>query len=327
MIRRKLVCLITLCIFAAGALGTFTDEVSAAASTVTLRYGSTEYYGSGSHGGGYTTIKWVTHIDGEAIDLDEIPGVSRSYAYCVQPTAPPPSAGTYSVTVVDDDDTGRVAKMRKLIYYLPGSYGYAKIGYNRWFKDNDIGASDYAIGHMALSWIHSGYSESVSEVWDGVSSSMERKVKAIVEDLDNLPDPPDSFEVFWVKVSGRQDVFGAFYSAEYGTAKILKSSSVPSLTNGNSSYSLAGAEYTIYEDEACSVVAKTSDGADAVLTTAADGSSEELTLETGSYYVKETKAPAGYMLDNAIRAINASIDIVIICKVSFLNKRHNLPSM
>ena len=30
---------------------------------------------------------------------------------------------------------------------------------------------------------------------------------------------------------------------------------------------------------------------------------------------------------NAIRAINASIDIVIICKVSFLKKRHNLPSM
>ena len=42
-------------------------------------------------------------------------------------------------------------------------------------------------------------------------SSLDNKAKDIVDDLKNLPDPPDDFEVFWVKVSGKQDVFGAFY--------------------------------------------------------------------------------------------------------------------
>ncbi len=324
---RVLVFLLTLSMAIGGVAGCFTDRAEAAATTVTLRYGSSEFYGTGSYGGGWTTIKWVTHIDGEPIDLDEIPGVSRSYAYCVQPTTKSPDPGTYTVTLVDDDDTGRVAKMRKLIYYLPGSYGYGKVGYKRWFANSNTGASDYAVGHMALSWIHSNYSESVSEVWDGVSATMERKVKEIVEDLDNLPDPPERFEVFWVKVSGRQDVFGAFYSTEFGSAKVVKTSAWPGLTNGNSAYSPKGAEYTLYTDENCKTVAKTADGVDAVLVTKDDGNSDEISIETGDYYVKETKAPKGYALDTKIRAISVVSDktttlnvqdVPIHCRVNIL---------
>ena len=92
--------------------------VHAAAQTVTLKYGSQIWFGDHPLSG-HTSLKWVTHIDGEAADTDEIPGVSRSYAYCVQPMADPPPEGTYNISIIDDDDTGRISKMRKLVYYLP----------------------------------------------------------------------------------------------------------------------------------------------------------------------------------------------------------------
>ena len=277
----------------AGMLSQATLCVNAAAGTVTLRYGTSITYGSGL--AGHTSLKWVTHIDGEAVDLDEIPGVSRSYAYCVQPTADPPSQGTYPVSVVDDDDTGKISKMRKLIYYLPGSYGYAKATKKKWFSDysnNDA----YVIGHLALSWIYDNYSDSYN-VWGGAPSSMENKAKSLVEDLGNLPDPPEDYEVFWVKVGGKQDVFGAFYKYEYGRLAVQKRSALPGISEGNAEYELKGAEYRVYTDENCTEVAKTSDGKDAILVIKADGSSDEVELEKGTYYLKETKAPKGYALD------------------------------
>ena len=324
IVNRTLALLASILLIIAAVLGVYTEEADAAAQTVTLKYGATEVYGHGSsYAGGRTTVKWVTHIDGVAVDLDYEPGVSRSYAYCVQPTIEAPDDGTFNVTVVDDDDTGKVSTMRKLIYYLPGSYGYAKVTKKRWFANKDTDASDYAIGHIALSWIHANYSEG-SEVWDGIPAEMERKCKSIVEDLKNLPDPPGSFEVFWVKVSGKQDIFGAFYSTEYGTATITKASSNRSITNGNSNYSLSGAQYTLYDDEACTVVSKTRSGSNAIFTIKADGSSDTLELEAGNYYIKETKAPKGYVLDKSVHSIEVQKDKTTVYTVQDTPKSNQL---
>ena len=296
-ITRMLALLVALLLIAGGMFSVFTEEADAAAQKVTLKYGKSEGYGDGG-----TYIKWITHIDGEAIDLDDIPGVNRSYAYCVQPMKDDPGEGEHPVTLVDDDETGKISKMRKLIYYLPGSYGYTKVTKKRWFDDNKTGASAYVIGHLGLSWIYSNYSEGV-EVWVGAGSTLKNKVKDIVNDLKNLPDPPDDFEVFWVKVSGKQDVFGAFYKTEYGEAKVKKDSANTTITNDNSCYSLSGAEYTLYEDSDCKTIAKQKDGSKAVITIKDGGESDPVTVETGTYYVKETKAPKGYALDNKVYTV------------------------
>ena len=276
----------------------------AAAGTVTLKYGSDITYGSGWTG--HTTLKWVTHVDGEPVDLDEEEGINRSYAYCVQPAVGSPPAGTYDVTLVDDDDTGKIAKMRKLIYYLPGSYGYVKVTKDRWFSDCSNNKA-YAIGHLALSWIYDNYSNS-SDLWGGAPDSMVKKTKGIVDDLDALPDPPDDYEVFWVKVSGKQDVFGAFYRTEYGQVSVNKSSSIPSITDGNANYSLTGAQYTLYEDPACTTEAKTESGGSAVIIIKDDGTSDPIEMETGRYYMKETIAPKGYALDTDVHSIEVRKD-------------------
>ena len=102
-ITRMLALLVALLLIAGGMFSVFTEEADAAAQKVTLKYGKSEGYGDGG-----TYIKWITHIDGEAIDLDDIPGVNRSYAYCVQPMKDDHGEGEHPVTLVDDDETGKI---------------------------------------------------------------------------------------------------------------------------------------------------------------------------------------------------------------------------
>ena len=77
---------------------------------------------------------------------------------------------------------------------------------------------------------------------------------------------------------------------------LKKASADTSFTSGNSNYSVAGAEFGVYSDSDC----KTSVG---TLTTGTDGTSNTLTLEAGTYYVKETKAPKGFKLDTTVHTV------------------------
>ena len=95
---RRLVTAMLAMIMTLGMITAAAGTVHAAAQTVTLTYGSQIWFGDHPLSG-HTSLKWVTHIDGEAVDTDEIPGVSRSYAYCVQPMADPPPEGTYNISI------------------------------------------------------------------------------------------------------------------------------------------------------------------------------------------------------------------------------------
>ena len=77
-----------------------------------------------------------------------------------------------------------------------------------------------------------------------------------------------------------------------GSVNLQKTSSVPDVTNGNDCYSLKGAEYGVYSDSSLSGASKVG-----VLTTDENGESNTLTLNAGTYYVRETTAPKGYALD------------------------------
>lgn len=59
---------------------------------------------------------------------------------------------------------------------------------------------------------------------------------------------------------------------------------------------LAGAEYGIYSDSSCTNLVAT-------MTTGEDGSAKSKALVAGTYYVKERKAPYGYILSDAVHTV------------------------
>lgn len=273
------------------------SEVSASINTITLFNGDMEEYGTHR-----TRVRWATAVNGNTIDQGSAAGTSKSYAYCVQPELDTPEAGTYAVEPISNDSSGRLSDMRKMIYYLPGGYGYKAITKSRWFSSLPPGNTDFTTAHVILSYMYD-YCSGSSDAWIGTSEALRNKIIGIVADLRNLPDPPANFEVFWIKGNECQDTFGAIYATEYGKAAVKKVSSNNVITDGNSCYTLEGAKYTVYTNSACTNVAKTKSGADAVITVKADGTSDPIEIESGDYFIKETTAPRGYALDKEIHSL------------------------
>ena len=91
-----------------------------------------------------------------------------------------------------------------------------------------------------------------------------------------------------------------------GTVKITKSSANTTITNGNSCYSLAGAQYGIYTNSGCTTLAKDASGNNAILTTTATGASNTITINAGNYWIKEIKASPGYGLAAGTYAITVT---------------------
>lgn len=83
--------------------------------------------------------------------------------------------------------------------------------------------------------------------------------------------------------------------------KIKKSSAAPSITNNNGCYSLKGAEYGVYRDPECTDLIGT------LVTQDEEGNSGTLEITPGQYYVKEIKSPEGYLKNEKVYPVNASV--------------------
>lgn len=89
-----------------------------------------------------------------------------------------------------------------------------------------------------------------------------------------------------------------------GKLKLTKSISGPNeITKDNACYSLAGTVYTVYSNASCTTQAKDTAGNNAILTVKADGTSDELDMLAGNYWVKETQAGKGLVLNDTVYPI------------------------
>lgn len=207
----------------------------------------------------------------------ELDGGTKAFCACHE--LQPPEAGTVMRNIATYTYANKANELlRKVMYY--GWGGPADVG----------GVSDgdhYRETALAIS------------VANGHDDNFYGYGQAFIDRIRSKSNAPDGFTVYKIgNGTGIQDL--AYYSWNpKGTLTLEKESSNPSITNGNSCYSLQGAVYGVYSDEAC----KKSVGS---LTTKADGTSNKLTLNAGTYYIKETKAPTGFALDKEIHKVTIS---------------------
>ncbi|MDO4536654.1 MAG: VaFE repeat-containing surface-anchored protein [Coriobacteriales bacterium] len=97
------------------------------------------------------------------------------------------------------------------------------------------------------------------------------------------------------------------YRKPTASLTLRKSSDGPSGTS-----SLAGAKYAVWRDEACTISA----GPNTQLTTNADGTANTVTVEPGTYWVREFEAPEGFALDTVAHQVTVEDNAVFELKVS-----------
>lgn len=130
--------------------------------------------------------------------------------------------------------------------------------------------------------------------------------RLFLEYLDkNYPDAPDGFEVHMLQAprADNQDLVFYKYNPK-GSMKLEKKSADPDLSGGNECYSFQGAEFGVYSSY--NSATNTVSGEIGKLITNEKGASNTLTVNAGTYYVKELKAPHGFALSPEVKAVKVS---------------------
>ena len=157
---------------------------------------------------------------------------------------------------------------------------------------------DEATSHSAGMKIYSD--ASVSDFFKGIRSRLERKCQKRVR----------IYECGGYIYSGEGQELGQFWAKlNVGNAKLQKTSSNTSITDGNGNYSIAGATYGVFSDKDCTKQLAT-------LTTDENGNTDIVEVKAGTVYIKELSAPAGYKVDKTVYPLTIKAGETATLKVS-----------
>ena len=163
-------------------------------------------------------------------------------------------------------------------------------------------------------------------VWQRLSVHLGWQCDNVRASYDEIPKATQD-EVFsgakaFVKENkGRYECGGYIYSGEgqelgqfwaklnVGNAKLQKTSSNTSITDGNGNYSIAGATYGVFSDKDCTKQLAT-------LTTDENGNTDVVEVMAGTVYIKELSAPAGYKVDKTVYSLKVEAGKTATLKVS-----------
>ena len=183
----------------------------------------------------------------------------------------------------------------------------------------------YTDSHSGISKNHA-YLLRQLVVWQRLSVHLGWQCDNVRASYDEIPKATQD-EVFsgakaFVKENkGRYECGGYIYSGEgqelgqfwaklnVGNAKLQKTSSNTSITDGNGNYSIAGATYGVFADKDCTKQLAT-------LTTDENGNTDVVEVTAGTVYIKELSAPAGYKVDKTVYPLTIKAGETAILKVS-----------
>ena len=269
-----------------------TASAFAASLNVTLTGSTYSYYSNGSTAG--------NNKHGVFVASDP----SYGAVFCGEHDRPEPMAiGTTKSMTIESFNNNN--KIRKILYYGykgPAEWsGFSDSRYNnvyQLFNGNVAKSKTQACGVSVTS---TALSIAYREIGGNGSSWDVSGLNAFTNYINSKPAPPKGFEVYRMPGSGgSQDLFTWKYTPT-GDLTLTKGSNDPNgvVNKFPSHYSLAGAQYGVYTNSSLSNKVAT-------LTTNASGKTNKVTLDAGKYYIKEIKAPKGYVMDDKTYQVNIS---------------------
>lgn len=217
-------------------------------------------------------------------------------AYCMNPLLKTPGAGWYTGSLISDGSS------RKAFYYAYGGPGYSQFVNRYGWIWNGVRDLEYAYSHVILSYTYAKYAlhnnSQANYAFYGLPNSTKNHLINKANQMQAMGGIPSGYAVYYFNTSYNHQPM-AFQVNNVATLSLRKSSSNTDITNGNSCYSLANAKYGVYSNAACTSQVST-------FTTNANGTSNSINLEPGTYYVKEISAPEGYYIDNTVKTVSLS---------------------
>ena len=224
----------------------------------------------------------------------------NSFAYCAQPSKNSPAGGTYTASVSD------IAGLRAILYYGYGGPGFEDPNYGA-KKIFDFSADEiskeripYAYTHTLVALAYCGGN------WDAMGSSIQQGMVDLKSSFSDVYDfyrdkdsiVPSGFMAYLFNTGGATQLMATWRYVPTGKLTLTKVSANPTLTNGNSCYSLAGAEFGVYTERECI-------NQIATLITDTTGNANTIELDAGmTVYIRENKAPKGFALSKEIKTVN-----------------------
>ena len=232
-------------------------------------------------GGGYRTSDFRVDADGK----------TNKVAYCAEANLGTPAGGNHPYAKLNKVSS-ELDALKFIALTLQGEE-LETVG-NQVFSTT-IGNRNkrYVYIHAALAYMYNGSLPGLtSDEVQGIINTA-NFARAVAPSYKHVT---DKYEMYFIdSPAGTQDIVWVLNHPKGGLS-IQKQSKDNTITNGNSNYSLKGAQYGIWKNANCS-------GNPVLTLTTDDGGYAKTSgdaLEAGTYYVKETKASPGYALDPTI---------------------------
>lgn len=202
--------------------------------------------------------------------------VNGIHAFCAQYNKSWPTVGTAVNEIVPCTND----VLRKALYY----------GYNG--PHNTLGTDERAHVLTAIAVSDANIGESAT----GASAKYDAFYWELVNNSSKYPSPPSNFKAYLAITASDEMQNLAFYEMEKnGYVTGIKYSSNTQLHNGNTCYSLEGAEYGIYSSSSLDESTRVG-----TLITDAFGNMNTLEMEAGTYYARENVSPCGFAKNHEI---------------------------
>ena len=223
---------------------------------------------------------------------------SGSQLFCISPEAHNPTGTTFTRWDYTGEATGILPDPHALAYLVHSMAPGNPLGLERpdqainvavWMlcgMDVDLSSGAYSVGRMSGN-VYSGAGGRASRADAG-------KIEAAVADARAHAGKAGAWDrasKVWYSPNGT--VQSVVEVLPTGGVELTKSSAKHEVTDANGSYSLEGATYTVYSDEACTQAVAT-------IVTDASGHGSAQGLRAGSYWARETKPARNYALSTDV---------------------------